>query len=58
MARMAQQHGEDDDPELYRQATQGLQEKIQAQAQSRPPRRDNEDDDYTAHVDAHRKAYG
>jgi hypothetical protein len=55
---MAQEHGDNDDPELYHRATQGLQEKIQAQSQSRPPRKDAEDDDYKAHVDAHRKAYG
>lgn len=54
---MAQEHG-DDDPEVYRRATQGLHEKIQAQSQSRPQRRGDDDDDYKVHVDAHRKAYG
>lgn len=53
---MAQEHG-DEDPEVYRRATQGLQERIQAQGQSRPSRKDD-DDDYKAQVDAHRKAYG
>lgn len=51
---MAKEHG-DEDPEVYRQATQGLQNRIQAQSQSRRP---NEEDDYKTHVDAHRKAYG
>ncbi|KAH0832849.1 hypothetical protein J3R83DRAFT_11776 [Lanmaoa asiatica] len=57
LAGIAQEHG-NDDPELYRRATQGLQEKIHSQAQSRRPRRDDEEEDYKTQVDAHRKAYG
>ncbi|KAG9314770.1 hypothetical protein JVU11DRAFT_3853 [Chiua virens] len=53
LAGLAAEHG--DNPEEYRRATQGLHEKIQAQ--SGQPKRNN-DDDYKAQLDAHRKAYG
>ncbi|KAF8123395.1 hypothetical protein EV363DRAFT_1356322 [Boletus edulis] len=56
LAGLAQEHG-DDDPELYRRATQGLDERMQAQAKSHPENKDD-DDDYKEHVKAHRKAYG